>query len=62
MCPLRALRHVRTPGGRFLVQGEEVNGFTNGEEEELIDTQADGSVGNDLAANLLPASFEISLV
>ena len=59
---VQTLQHVRTPGGRFLVQGEEVNGFTNGEEEELIDTQADGSVGNDLAANLLPASFEISLV
>ena len=37
VCPLRALRHVRTPGGGFLVQGEEVTGFTNGEEEELID-------------------------
>lgn len=30
-----ALRHVRTPGGKLLVQGKEVTGFTNGEEEEV---------------------------
>ena len=29
-----ALRHVKTTGGKFLVQGKEVTGFTNGEEEE----------------------------
>ena len=28
-----ALRHVKTPDGRLLVQGKEVTGFTNGEEE-----------------------------
>jgi putative intracellular protease/amidase len=27
-----ALRHVRTPDGKLLVQGKEVTGFTNGEE------------------------------
>jgi putative intracellular protease/amidase len=30
-----ALRHVRTPDGKPLVQGKEVTGFTNGEEEEV---------------------------
>src|ERR1700722_5276333 len=30
-----ALRHVKTPDGKFLVQGKEVTGFTNGEEEEI---------------------------
>jgi putative intracellular protease/amidase len=30
-----ALRHVRTPDGELLVQGREVTGFTNGEEEEV---------------------------
>jgi putative intracellular protease/amidase len=30
-----ALRHVKTADGRFLVQGKEVTGFTNGEEEEM---------------------------
>ena len=30
-----ALRHVRTPEGKPLVQGKEVTGFTNGEEEEV---------------------------
>ncbi|PPQ38843.1 type 1 glutamine amidotransferase domain-containing protein [Rhodopila globiformis] len=30
-----ALRHVRTPGGSLLVQGKEVTGFTNGEEEAV---------------------------
>ena len=30
-----ALRHVRTPEGTLLVQGKEVTGFTNGEEEEV---------------------------
>jgi putative intracellular protease/amidase len=30
-----ALRHVKTPDGTFLVQGKEVTGFTNGEEEEI---------------------------
>ena len=30
-----ALRHVRTPDGKLLVQGKEVTGFTNGEEEEV---------------------------
>lgn len=30
-----ALRHVKTPDGKFLVQGKEVTGFTNGEEEEV---------------------------
>ena len=29
-----ALRHVRAPNGKLLVQGKEVTGFTNGEEEE----------------------------
>src|ERR1700722_5972208 len=28
-----ALRHVKTPDGKLLVQGKEVTGFTNGEEE-----------------------------
>src|SRR3954453_10776658 len=28
-----ALRHVRAPDGKLLVQGKEVTGFTNGEEE-----------------------------
>src|ERR1700742_3510391 len=30
-----ALRHVKTPEGKPLVQGKEVTGFTNGEEEEV---------------------------
>jgi putative intracellular protease/amidase len=30
-----ALRHVRSPDGKLLVQGKEVTGFTNGEEEEV---------------------------
>ena len=30
-----ALRHVKTPDGRPLVEGKEVTGFTNGEEEEV---------------------------
>src|SRR5579872_2304783 len=30
-----ALRHVRTPDGKLLVQGKEVTGFTNGEEEAV---------------------------
>lgn len=30
-----ALRHVRTPDGKLLVQDREVTGFTNGEEEEV---------------------------
>jgi putative intracellular protease/amidase len=30
-----ALRHVRTPDGKLLVQGKEVTGFTKGEEEEV---------------------------
>ena len=30
-----ALHHVKTTDGKFLVQGKEVTGFTNGEEEEL---------------------------
>ena len=30
-----ALRPVKTPDGRSLVQGKEVTGFTNGEEEEV---------------------------
>jgi len=30
-----ALRHVRVPNGKLLVQGKEVTGFTNGEEEEV---------------------------
>jgi putative intracellular protease/amidase len=30
-----ALRHVKTPDGKPLVQGKEVTGFTNGEEEEI---------------------------
>src|SRR6185437_9637537 len=30
-----ALRHVRTPDGKLLVQDKEVTGFTNGEEEEV---------------------------
>jgi putative intracellular protease/amidase len=29
------LRHVKTPDGRPLVQGKEVTGFTNGEEEAV---------------------------
>jgi putative intracellular protease/amidase len=29
------LRHVKTPDGKPLVQGKEVTGFTNGEEEEV---------------------------
>jgi putative intracellular protease/amidase len=30
-----ALRHVKTPDGKVLVEGKEVTGFTNGEEEEV---------------------------
>ena len=30
-----ALHHVKTADGKFLVQGKEVTGFTNGEEEEV---------------------------
>ena len=30
-----ALRHVRTPDGKLLVEGKEVTGFTNGEEEAV---------------------------
>src|SRR3954451_17013912 len=30
-----ALRHVKTPDGKPLVEGKEVTGFTNGEEEEV---------------------------
>ena len=30
-----ALRHVKTPDGKSLVQGKEVTGFTNGEEEAV---------------------------
>ena len=30
-----ALRHVKTPDGMRLVEGKEVTGFTNGEEEEV---------------------------
>jgi putative intracellular protease/amidase len=30
-----ALRHVRTPDGKLLVEGKTVTGFTNGEEEEV---------------------------
>src|SRR6476661_2488730 len=30
-----ALHHVKTAGGKFLVQGKEVTGFTNGEEKEM---------------------------
>ncbi|MFB6451216.1 type 1 glutamine amidotransferase domain-containing protein [Bradyrhizobium tunisiense] len=30
-----ALRHVKTPDGKLLVEGKEVTGFTNGEEEEV---------------------------
>ncbi len=30
-----ALRHVKKPDGKLLVQGKEVTGFTNGEEEEV---------------------------
>jgi putative intracellular protease/amidase len=29
------LRHVKTPDGKFLVEGKTVTGFTNGEEEEV---------------------------
>ena len=30
-----ALRHVKTPDGKFLVKGKGVTGFTNGEEEAV---------------------------
>jgi putative intracellular protease/amidase len=30
-----ALRHVKTPHGKLLVEGKTVTGFTNGEEEEV---------------------------
>src|SRR5262245_45893576 len=30
-----ALRHVRTPNGKLLVEGKNVTGFTDGEEEEM---------------------------
>ena len=30
-----ALRHVKTPSGKLLVDGKTVTGFTNGEEEEV---------------------------
>src|SRR5260370_4554338 len=33
--PTGTLRHVKTPDGKVLVQGKEVTGFTNGEEEEV---------------------------
>src|SRR4029077_18529821 len=29
------LRHVKTPGGKSLVDGKNVTGFTDGEEEEV---------------------------
>jgi putative intracellular protease/amidase len=35
-----ALRHVKSPDGKPLVQGKEVTGFTNGEEEEVGLTKA----------------------
>src|SRR6202041_3596102 len=36
VCPSTgALRHGKTPDGKALVQGKEVTGFTNGEEEEV---------------------------
>ena len=34
-----ALRHVKTPDGKILVEGKEVTGFTNGEEEEVALTK-----------------------
>src|SRR3984885_161504 len=34
-----ALHHVKTPDGKPLVQGKEVTGFTNGEEEEVVLTK-----------------------
>jgi putative intracellular protease/amidase len=34
-----ALHHVKTTDGKFLVQGKEVTGFTNGEEEEVALTK-----------------------
>jgi putative intracellular protease/amidase len=34
-----ALHHVKAPGGEPLVQGKEVTGFTNGEEEEVALTK-----------------------
>ena len=34
-----ALRHVKTPEGKPLVQGKEVTGFTNGEEDEVVLTK-----------------------
>ena len=30
-----ALHHVKAPDGKLLVQGKEVTGFTNGEEDEV---------------------------
>jgi putative intracellular protease/amidase len=30
-----ALRHVKTPDGKLLVEGKTVTGFTNGEEDEV---------------------------
>jgi len=48
-----ALRHVKTPDGKPLVQGKSVTGFTNGEEEEVgltkvqnwgVHTVADGQL------------------
>ena len=32
---LPALRHVKTPDGKLLVEGKTVTGLTNGEEEEV---------------------------
>jgi putative intracellular protease/amidase len=34
-----ALRHVKTPDGKPLVEGKEVTGFTNGEEDEVVLTK-----------------------
>jgi putative intracellular protease/amidase len=47
-----ALRHVKSPDGKLLVEGREVTGFTNGEEEEVGLTKIVPSLVEDEMLNL----------
>jgi putative intracellular protease/amidase len=47
-----ALRHVKTPGGKLLVEGKTVTGFTNGEEEEVGLTKVVPFLSRTLGAGL----------